>query len=310
MFHKEITTHPIQSPLNYTGGKFKLLKQILPHFPSNINIFIDLFCGGCNVGMNANAKRKIFNDLDINLYNLYNIFKIEDKNFIFKNIENIIEKFSLSQSSKYGYDYYLCKSNDGLQNYNKSAFIKLRNSFNTRKKKDSYYYLMLYVLVVFSFNNQLRFNAKGEFNLPIGKRDFNSKMQVKLSSFIDRIKEDDCEFSCNDFRNIDIKNFDKNTFVYIDPPYLITCATYNEKNAWNEKDEQDLFVYLDNLNAKRIKFALSNVLSNKGKRNEILIEWINKNRYKVIHLNHSYANSNYQTKDRISKPEEILVINY
>ena len=42
----------IQSPLNYTGGKFKLLPQILPLFPKNINTFVDLFCGGCNVGIN------------------------------------------------------------------------------------------------------------------------------------------------------------------------------------------------------------------------------------------------------------------
>lgn len=36
----------IQSPLNYTGGKYKLLKQIVPLFPTNIDIFVDLFGGG------------------------------------------------------------------------------------------------------------------------------------------------------------------------------------------------------------------------------------------------------------------------
>lgn len=30
----------IQSPLNYTGGKYKLLPQILPFFPENINCFV------------------------------------------------------------------------------------------------------------------------------------------------------------------------------------------------------------------------------------------------------------------------------
>ena len=38
----------IQSPLNYTGGKYKLLPQILPLFPKDIDVFVDLFCGGCN----------------------------------------------------------------------------------------------------------------------------------------------------------------------------------------------------------------------------------------------------------------------
>lgn len=53
----------IQSPLNYTGGKFKLLPQILPHFPKDIDVFVDLFCGGCNVGINVKANSVIYNDL-------------------------------------------------------------------------------------------------------------------------------------------------------------------------------------------------------------------------------------------------------
>jgi len=39
----------IKSPLNYIGGKYKILNQILPLFPENINCFVDLFAGGCNV---------------------------------------------------------------------------------------------------------------------------------------------------------------------------------------------------------------------------------------------------------------------
>ena len=58
----------------------------------------------------------------------------------------------------------------------------------------------------------------------------------------------------------------KMIFVYADPPYLITCATYNEQGGWTEKDEYDLLAFLDNLSKNRIKFALSNVLSSKGKK--------------------------------------------
>ena len=52
----------IQSPLNYTGGKYKLLPQILPLFPKDIDVFVDLFCGGCNVGVNVESNRVIYND--------------------------------------------------------------------------------------------------------------------------------------------------------------------------------------------------------------------------------------------------------
>ena len=56
-------THYIKSPLNYTGGKYKLLKQLIPLFPEKINTFIDLFGGGFNVGINVSANRIIYNDL-------------------------------------------------------------------------------------------------------------------------------------------------------------------------------------------------------------------------------------------------------
>ncbi|MCM1222733.1 MAG: DNA adenine methylase, partial [Lachnospiraceae bacterium] len=146
----------------------------------------------------------------------------------------------------------------------------------------------------------------------VGKRDFNDKMRTKLSKFIDRLKSGDYIFADNDFRELITENWDDNTFVYADPPYLITCATYNEQNGWNETLEQELLKYLDNLHDRKIRFALSNVLRSKGKENKLLIEWINKNsdKYRVIYLNYSYSNSSYQTKDKISSSEEVLIVNY
>lgn len=49
----------IKSPLIYNGGKYKLLPQIMPNFPSECNTFVDLFTGGLNVGINVNAKNNI-----------------------------------------------------------------------------------------------------------------------------------------------------------------------------------------------------------------------------------------------------------
>ena len=305
----------IQSPLNYTGGKFKLLPQILPLFPKNINTFVDLFCGGCNVGINIDCESVIYNDLDENLLYLYNTFKNLDKQSVFEWIFEIINTYGLSLVSNKGYDYYKCDSSKGLGGYNKESFLRLRADFNEKKKKvnyDYYYYVMLYVIIVYAFNNQIRFNSNGEFNLPVGKRDFNKKMQQKLSDFIDKIKEQNCKFTCLDFRKFDIDTLKNNDFVYVDPPYLITCATYNEQGGWSETDEKDLLHFLDSLNEKGLRFALSNVLRSKGKENTILIEWLDKNKdkYRTVSLNYSYSNSNYQTKDKTSNSEEVLIINY
>ena len=57
----------VKSPLNYTGGKFKLLPQILPLLPNDIDTFIDLFGGGLNVGVNVKANKIIYNDIELTL---------------------------------------------------------------------------------------------------------------------------------------------------------------------------------------------------------------------------------------------------
>lgn len=311
LLDSEIDLELIQSPLNYTGGKFKLLPQILPLFPANIDIFVDLFCGGANVGVNVKSNKTILNDTNDNLTLLFSMFKNLGNDFL-PLIDEIIEKYQLSQSSKYGYDYYNCDSNTGLAPYNKDKFLKLREDFNNSKDIGYYHYAMLYTLILYSFNNQIRFNSNGHFNLPVGKRDYNEKMKQKLQKFIDRLKGKDYKFSNLDFRDFDISTLNSNSFVYADPPYLITCATYNEQGGWNEADEHDLLDFLNDLHKNNIKFALSNVLRSKGKENSILIDWTQRNsdRYKVINLNYSYNNSNYQTKNKNEITEEVLIINY
>ena len=221
-----VQTKLIQSPLNYTGGKYKLLEQILPHFPDEIDTFVDLFCGGCNVGINIDAEKVIFNDNNPKLLYLHKTFKSLEKSVTLDMINDIIEQYGLSRSIENGYDFYNCNSSAGLGEYNRKPFMKLRDDFN-KKGFDYGYYIMLYVLIVYAFNNQIRFNSKGEFNLPVGKRDFNEKMQAKLCDFIDRLQDGEYTFSCVDFNDIDFSDLTQNSLVYCDPPYLITCATYN-----------------------------------------------------------------------------------
>jgi adenine-specific DNA-methyltransferase len=300
----------IQSPLNYMGGKFQLLSQILPYFPKEVEAFVDLFCGGANVGINVSYGKVILNDNKHYIPYLFRTFKNLDKDILFNIIYKIIDKYELSLSSKYGYEKYDSNSTDGLSVYNKDKFLKMKRDFNNYKSKDYYYYVLLYVLIVYSFNNQIRFNSKEEFNLPVGKRDFNAQMVNKLNFFVDRLKDNRFVFTNYDFRKFDVSSLTKNSFVYCDPPYLITCASYNEQDGWTEKEEKELLKFLDFIDAKGVKFALSNVLRNKGKENSILIGWINKRTYRVIRLNKSYANSNYHTKDKTGNSEEVLIVNY
>lgn len=301
----------IQSPLNYTGGKFKLLPQILPLFPSQIDCFVDLFCGGCNVGINVSANRYVYNDSCEPLINLYSVMQTMKSEVFLSKVEKLIQKYDLSNVKLNGYEFYNCSSADGLGSYNKEKYLMLRSDFNSLSKKDSDYYVMLYVLIVFAFNNQIRFNSSGKFNLPIGKRDFNQNMYKKLNNFLSLLHSQNAIFTHKDFRNFDISKLTLNDFVYVDPPYLITCAAYNEQGGWTENDEMDLLRFLDSLSKKNIRFALSNVLEAKGNVNQILKHWIeNRTDYTMIDLNYSYNNSSYHRQKKKYRTREILVVNY
>ena len=87
----------IKSPLNYIGGKYKLLNQIIPLFPKKINCFVDLFSGGCNVGLNINAKKYYFNDNLIYLIEMYKDFLENDIDYTLNYIEDKICYYNLNK---------------------------------------------------------------------------------------------------------------------------------------------------------------------------------------------------------------------
>lgn len=312
----DFTKPLIQSPLNYTGSKFKLLPQILPLFPKDISVMVDLFCGGASVGVNVrttNATRIILNDKQSELMQILGLFQRESAESLLEQIFNIIADFGLSDSEKFGYSFYKCDSAKGLSSYNKAGFARLKNAYNADKNakgtNNDLQALKLFVLIIYAFNNQIRFNAKGDFNLPCGKRDFNAKMKAKLKGFINAMQSKNIALSSKDFRAFDTSILDTQSLVYIDPPYLLANAGYNENGAWSENDEKDLLEFIKMLDSKGLKFALSNVLFHKGKEHIMLKNWLKNNpKFKAHFLDFSYKNCNYQTKREQSS--EVLVVNY
>ncbi|TYB07613.1 DNA adenine methylase [Aggregatibacter actinomycetemcomitans] len=283
----------IKSPLNYMGGKYKLLPQILPIFPQEIRTFVDVFAGGGNVGINVSCKKLILNDNLTHLINLYKFLKENKKENIISYIENKIIELNLSKNNLDGY-------------------LELRSQYNKNKNP-----IDLFVLAAYSFNHQIRFNNSHQFNTPFGKERscFNPVMKNNLLSFIDRLQFGDVEISDLSFELLNYDKLDKHDFVYCDPPYLITTGTYNDGKrgfkGWSEIEENQLLSTLSHLDNKGVKFALSNVLEHKGKVNLLLVDWIECNKYKVHNLNYNYNNSSYNTKIKDEfKTREVLITNY
>lgn len=280
----------IKSPLNYTGGKFKILDSVFQAFPGDIRTFVDVFAGGFNVGINVEADTIICNDQIHYLIEMYQMFRGTDINRLLERIREIINTYQLTQQNKDG--YYVLRSD-----YNKTGDLT-----------------KLFVLTCYAFNHQIRFNNSHEFNSPFGRNrsSFNGNIEKNLTQFCLALQQKNIQFTNKDFTELDYLKLGAEDLVYCDPPYLISTGNYNDGNRgfkdWKEKEERELLELLDRLNQTGIRFALSNVFYHKGLSNELLIEWSQK--YQIHYIDKTYSNCNYQFKERDAVTVEVLITNY
>ena len=280
----------IKSPLNYTGGKYRLLNRILPAFPHEYDRFVDLFAGGFNGGINVDAPVIYANDQITYLIELYEFFRSTPVEIILGLIQERIARFELSDQNAEGY-------------------LALRREYNRTGQP-----IDLFVLACYSFNHQIRFNQKHELNIPFGRNRsaYNPSIEANLLRFVAALQQKDIRLSTRDVLSFDFSVLQPGDLVYCDPPYLISNGSYNDGRRgfkdWTPVEDRQLLGLLDDLDRAGIRFALSNVLTHKGLRNEELIRW--SQRYHVLHLEQSYANCSYHAKDRSGNTEEVLITNY
>ena len=245
---------------------------------------VDLFCGGMDVTINTDAKKHYANDINTSVVDIFKTFQQYSVEELVSNIESIIAKW-------------------GLTDTNAEAFNAFREYYNKTKQP-----LDLFVLICYSFNYQIRFNSKGEFNMPFGKdrSSFNNDMRLNLVKSVGRLR--DVEFSTKSFQDFDYSILFAGDFLYADPPYLISCATYN--TGWGERDEYALYEILSALDKKGIKFALSNVSEHKGQTNDILLKWVSDNGYHLHDIDFNYDNCSYHGQNTDKPTREVLITNY
>jgi len=258
-----------KSPLNYVGGKYKLIGELKKILPASIGKFVDLFCGGLNVTINVEAKTYIANDICRHTIDFYKFLQDNSEHEILHALEHVVATYGLSKT-------------------NQDGFLALRNDFNTESHP-----IKFMALVSNSFNHQIRFNSKGEFNMPFGRHrsHYNDKMKANLISLIRFIKEKNIQFTCADFRECELS---PECFLYCDPPYRLSTAVYN--TGWGEREDGDLLSLLDRFNDSGGRFALSCSLSHNGQENDMIKTWSQS--YVVYFLKWTYGNSNYHKKDR------------
>lgn len=280
---KDINEVTYESPLNYIGSKSKMIAEMKSLMPSEIDTFIDLFGGGFNVGININSQKTIYNDT----------------NWI---VKDLVKSFSKYET--YDYLMYINRTikKFGLEASNKENYLNVRNHYNSFPIADRDPRL-LYTVILYGFQQQIRFNSDYDFNNPVGMRWFNDNVLEKMVSFSRAIKEGNIEFTSRSFEDY-LDDIDSNTFVYMDPPYMLTNGSYNDGkrgfDGWTIEHEQKLMDFADELNRRGVKFMISYVLEHQGEINERMNEWLKYRLYKVINM----------TPIPGRKRKEVVIINY
>ena len=275
-----------ESPLNYIGSKAKVVNTIKANTPQDCRTFLDLFGGGFNVGINSDLDRTVYNDINYFVADLVKSFYLYDTYQYLLYIRRITKKF-------------------GVKKADVNAYNKARDYYNhlSEDKRDP---RLLYTIILYGYQQQIRFNSSHEFNNPVGMRWFNDKVLQKMISFSRRIKEEPYAFLSQNY--IELENrINPDVFVYMDPPYRLTTGSYNDGKrgfkGWDLVLEQELFQFADRLSQKGIKFMLSYIIEHKGNVNEIALEWIKKKHYRVIELGDIIGISG-------SRRKEVLIVNY
>lgn len=278
----------INTPLNYTGSKFKLLEQIIPEFDYKKPHFVDLFTGGGSIYTNIVDK---YNEITINdiITDIIGIHKC------------LIESDSIIKLTK-----ELCPDKS-----NPVDFSILRSDYNNNPSPEK-----LWALMLSSTNNMMRYNKKFQYNQTFGRRGWNDNIQKKVDNFTKHIRKykDKIRFSSTHFENIEVQS---NMMIYCDPPYgrikeedgslgkkQISEAGYNA--FWLKEDDIKLYNFLINADKVGASFMVSGVLYHDGKTCWMLDKLIADGfKYKVIEYDYNKVSRKGDKETR-----EIIITNY
>ncbi|SCY30332.1 DNA adenine methylase [Ruminococcus sp. YE282] len=244
--------------------------------------------------MNYRSTRTIVNDINSNLFKFYEMFRDNHADYIIDRIIKNINTFWLLRRG-------VKQKSEEAEIY-KPRYMKMREYANQTKD-----WIDIYSCMFYAFSQQMRFNSKGEFNMPFGNGAFTEQNEQYIRdgcAFFHRGSVITTNF---DFRELKVDKLNPMDFVYLDPPYFNTTATYNENNGWSMQDDLDLFKLCEQLDARHIRFGMSNVFKCKGKENTHLIEWCEKCGWRV----YIFDNFTYMACGKgNSEAKEVFICNY
>ena len=209
-------------PIKIQGIKTKLV----PLIQKNVSLkettaWIEPFMGSGVVGFNIKSQRAIFSDINPHIINFYNAIK-------FKKISSITVKDFLTEEGRI------------LSERGENYYYEVRERFNTFHNSLDFLFLNRAC-----FNGMIRFNKKGQFNVPYCHKPqrFSKSYITKIINQMKYIESclDYCDwkFICQDFQKTirQTQEYD-DVLIYCNPPYIGRHVGYYD--SWNEDSEKML----------------------------------------------------------------------
>ena len=229
--------------VKWAGGKNGLINSLISFIPKNFNSYFEPFVGGGALffylkNLNIlNSKKIYLNDKNTELINAYKQIKI--------NPNKLLEKLEILKN-----------------NHSKEYFYKIRNldrDFDFYSLSEVFRAARFIYLNKTCFNGLCRYNAKGNFNTPIGSYK-NPKIYDKDLIFSVHKVLKNVSITNKDFEVVSLKA-KKGDFVYFDPPYYplnktSSFVSYTDNFSANEQIR--LYKLFKMLDCEGIKVLQSN----------------------------------------------------
>ena len=230
----------VKPVLKWVGGKRQLLHEIIPLIPKKYSTYVEPFLGGGAVLFELQPKCAIVNDSNEELMNVYEIIKDKPEELI-----NLLKSHEEKNSEEY---YYKIRSMDRAIEY--VSLTKLQRAAR------------IIYLNKTCYNGLFRVNSAGEFNSPYGRyKNPNIVNEPTIRALSKYFQANKIEFFNEDYLFI-LENIKKNTFVYIDPPYMPISSSSSftgyTKNGFSYEKQKELRDACDKLRDKGIRFVESN----------------------------------------------------
>lgn len=234
--------------VKYRGGKSKEIPYIEQHIPKFRGRYIEPFFGGGALYFHLEPKRAIINDINTKLMAFYSGVKSDYQN-LQKELREIERIYEINRRQ---FDTLKQKTpNERVEDKNEALYYQLRDMFNNLVDKKYSDALLYFFINKTAYSGMIRYNSKGEFNVPFGRyTNLNTSLVTKKHS--DLLAN--AEIHNTDYKSIfDMAEADD--FMFLDPPYDCVFSDYgNEeyKDGFNDACHAALAEDFKNLNCKAL----------------------------------------------------------